>query len=256
MKLVKTIICSALAVLAAAGALTGCSDNKPNSSQVSYTEYVTPEDFSTTDEAKEKTTFKGTGKNSQLEVSASVYGKTYTLGKSTVEDMLGDGWQKSEDNWQKFPSDKKIPAHSVNIIAKNLYQGEGEDKRSLFISFRNITDKTCTTDKCALSKIEINGRYDTFLGETRPLRATITAHITNTASKSRTEAPTLSSAPTAIQASSEISALQSLWTLNTALKNNKTALKYNKNNTVNKSNKTLTKCRRFFVSNIFDNPKE
>ena len=133
MKLVKTIICSALAVLAAAGALTGCSDNKPNSSQVSYTEYVTPEDFSTTDEAKEKTTFKGTGKNSQLEVSASVYGKTYTLGKSTVEDMLGDGWQKSEDNWQKFPSDKKIPAHSVNIIAKNLYQGEGEDKRSLFI---------------------------------------------------------------------------------------------------------------------------
>ena len=131
MKLVKTIICSALAVLAAAGALTGCSDNKPNSSQVSYTEYVTPEDFSTTDEAKEKTTFKGTGKNSQLEVSASVYGKTYTLGKSTVEDMLG----------------------------------EGEDKRSLFISFRNITDKVCTTDKCALSKIEINGRYDTFLGE-------------------------------------------------------------------------------------------
>ena len=165
MKLVKTIICSALAVLAAAGALTGCSDNKPNSSQVSYTEYVTPEDFSTTDETKEKTTFKGTGKNSQLEVSASVYGKTYTLGKSTVEDMLGDGWQKSEDNWQKFPSDKKIPAHSVNIIAKNLYQGEGEDKRSLFISFRNITDKVCTTDKCALSKIEINGRYDTFLGE-------------------------------------------------------------------------------------------
>lgn len=167
MKNFKAIVCITLALLMFSGFMTGCSNNQNRQEATGYTEYVTPDDYATTDEVKIKDTFKGGGKNSGLELSLSLYGKTYILGKSTVGDMLADGWQKDEENWVKFPPEKKIPAHSVNIIAKNIFKGEKEDKRSLFISFRNITASPCTTDKCVLSKIEIDGRYDTFPGEAK-----------------------------------------------------------------------------------------
>lgn len=167
MKKIKAMICITLALLMLAGSLTGCNDKKNETEATGYTEYVTPDDYATTDEVRIKDTFKGSGKNSKLEPSLSLYGKTYTLGKSTVADMLNDGWQKDEENWIKFPPEKKIPAHSVNIIAKSMFKGENENKRKLFISFRNITDSPCTTDNCVLSKIEVDGRYDTFLGEAK-----------------------------------------------------------------------------------------
>lgn len=163
----KKIISIALAAVMAACVISGCGEKKSEPKVEGCTEYVTPEDFSTTDEVREKTTITGTGKNSLLSPSVSLYGKNYTMGKSTVEDMLKDGWKKPEDNWVKIPPEKVMPAHSVNIIAKNLYQGEGEDKRSLFISFRNITGEPRKVDKCALSKIDLEGKYDSLLGEAK-----------------------------------------------------------------------------------------
>lgn len=156
----KAIIC--LLLTAAIMLLGGCQAKEPTASAVAPApdkSVTLPSDFATTDEVREKGTLNGSGDNSALELSLSLYGKTYSLGESTVGDFLDNGWIKDEKSWEKIPENQKLSAHSVNVIAKMLKYEETGDK--LFISYRNITDKKLPTKDCALSKIQLNGRYDT-----------------------------------------------------------------------------------------------
>lgn len=171
----KRIICLILAVVMTA-LLAGCvskqdkgGKSSSSASTAAKSAAKTSEQYATTDEVREKGTFKGQGSNDELALSMTLYGTTYTLGKSTVGDLVKNGWEKDEKNWEKIKPDQKIPAHSRNIIAKNMKRGgeDDADKDSIFISFRNITDKPSVPDKCALSKIEVNGRFDTSFGRSK-----------------------------------------------------------------------------------------
>ena len=173
MKQSKKLLSLIFALILALSLFSGCSgkesESKPTAPSKSAAKTTVPPttQAATTDEVREKVTVKGSGKNSALSPSFTLYGKTYTLGKSTVGDLVKNGWVKDEKNWAKIKDNQKIPAHSVNIIAKYLTYGEEEDADGIFISFRNVTDKPCTPDKCALSKIELNGRYDTSFGKSK-----------------------------------------------------------------------------------------
>lgn len=173
MKQSKKLLSLITAAVLALSLFSGCSGNesepKPTSPAKATSKATVPPttQAATTDEVSEKVTVEGSGKNSALEPTFTLYGKTYTLGKSTVGDLLKNGWIKDEKNWVKIKDNQKIPAHSVNIIAKYLKHGEEEGADGIFISFRNVTDKPCTPDKCALSKIELNGRYDTSFGKSK-----------------------------------------------------------------------------------------
>lgn len=169
----KRILCLIMAVIMTA-LFAGCGSKekatkKAAASSVSAakTAKQPATQYATTDEVREKGTFTGEGKNSELGLNMTLYGVTYTLGKSTVGDLLKNDWSKDEVNWEKIKPNQKIPAHSRNIIAKNMKHGDENDKDSMFISFRNITDKTLTPDECALSKIEVNGRFDTCFAKSK-----------------------------------------------------------------------------------------
>ncbi|HCA05457.1 MAG TPA: hypothetical protein DEO32_06140 [Ruminococcaceae bacterium] len=162
MKFIKMFISAVLAAIFAASALAGCSDNKTETKVSFNTNYTAPEGYRNTDGVHSKTTLQGSGKNSLLTPSITLCGKTYTLGKSKVDDLLKNGWKKSEDNWTKFPSERVMAVSPVNVIAKKLENGEGSDKKTIYISFRNVTSKPVKVGDCAISRIEIEGRLDTF----------------------------------------------------------------------------------------------
>lgn len=166
MKQSKRIICILLA--AAALLLGGCQAKEsalPAAVAAPDKSASAPTDFATTDEAKEIGTLTGSGDNDKLELSLSLYGKDYTLGESTVGDLIHNGWEKEKNTWASIPENHRLPAHSVNVIAKMMKYEETHDK--IFISYRNVSGKQLPDNQCALSKIQLNGRYDTIFSASK-----------------------------------------------------------------------------------------
>ena len=95
----------------------------------------------------------GTGNSSSKTLSVIIFGSEITLGKTTVQDLLDDGWGKDPEYWKDVDLEKEVEYKKDSISGKEL------DKRGIEIKvgFENITDAFAKYKDCTINSLSFEG---------------------------------------------------------------------------------------------------
>lgn len=96
---------------------------------------------------------QGTGNSANKELSVQIFGSTITLGKTTVQDLLDDGWGQDPESWKDVDLEKEIEYKKDSVSGKEM------DKRGIevTIGFENLTGAFVKMKDCTINSLRISG---------------------------------------------------------------------------------------------------
>ena len=101
-------------------------------------------------------TKKGKGDNDNLPLNVSLFGKEYTLGKTTVKELSADSWGKDSESWKEVDETKKIEFKDNGPSGLEMDNNTAEIR----IRYRNLVDTFAVPEDCVLSELEFEGTLD------------------------------------------------------------------------------------------------
>lgn len=167
MKMTKKIIAIVMAVAMLTALLAGCSSGNSNNNNNNNTNSSSQDDSSSSAASSQKegeNTISGTGNNSALSPSMTLFDVEYTLGKSRVKDLMEHEWGRDPESWKDVDMDQKI--EYKDRTAGNYYNKKlDNDTTEVTISYENLAETFATPENCVITKMQFEGSPDGTIGK-------------------------------------------------------------------------------------------
>ena len=160
MKMTKRVLAVVMVVALIAALLVGCgkSNNNNNNNENSSSAAESAAGSSAASLADGEEAVTGSGDNSKLALSMTLFDVEYTLGKSKVKDLSDHEWGYDPESWKNVDMDKKIEYKEVpsDSYGKKM----DNDTTEISLSYKNLSETFATPANCEITSLDFSGSPD------------------------------------------------------------------------------------------------